>query len=68
MYDRESNALERLHDQPDVRPLDELAVDMLANVVDPPVPWPTSVAGQDHTRWFSLGVAMRLSASTRRPA
>lgn len=38
MYDRESTALERLHDRSDVRQLDELTVDTLVSAVDPPGP------------------------------
>lgn len=38
MYDRESAALERQHGRPDVRELDQLTVDTLASVVDPPGP------------------------------
>lgn len=38
MYDRESAALERLHDQPDHRAIDETTVEALASVVAPPGP------------------------------
>lgn len=38
MYDRESAALERRHDQPEHRELDEGTVDALARVVEPPGP------------------------------
>lgn len=36
MYDRESAALERLHDQPDHREVDEMTVETLASVVAQP--------------------------------
>jgi SAM-dependent methyltransferase len=38
MYDRESAALERRHDEPEHRELDERTADELANVVAPPGP------------------------------
>ena len=38
MYDRESAALERRHDRPEHRELDEGTVDALARVVEPPGP------------------------------
>lgn len=38
MYDRESAALERRHDQPEHRELDEATVDVLASVIRPPGP------------------------------
>ena len=38
LYDRESAALERRHDQPEHRQLDEGTVDALARVVEPPGP------------------------------
>lgn len=38
MYDRESAALERLHDQPDHREVDEMTVETLASVVEKPGP------------------------------
>lgn len=38
MYDRESAALERRHDQPEHRDLDEETVDALASLVTPPGP------------------------------
>lgn len=38
MYDRESAALERLHDQPDHREVDEMTVETLASVVAHPGP------------------------------
>lgn len=38
VYDRESAALERRHDQPEHRDLDEATVDALASVIEPPGP------------------------------
>ena len=38
MYDRESAALERRHEQPEHRELDEGTVDALASVIEPPGP------------------------------
>lgn len=56
MYDRESAALERLHDQPDHREVDEMTVETLASVVAQPGPMADLGCGPGpHT----LGLARR---------